>query len=136
MNRCFVDAFYWIALFSPKDQWHVRVRAFAETLQEYHFYTTDEVLTEFLAYYSATAPMLRTRAAEFVRAILHNTCITVISQTRQGFLKALTLYESRPDKHYSLTECISMQVMRREGLMDVLSNDRHFTQEGFRIVFR
>jgi predicted nucleic acid-binding protein len=29
-----------------------------------------------------------------------------------------------------------MQAMRREGLSDVLSNDRHFTQEGFRIVFR
>ena len=70
MNRFFVDAFYWIALFSPKDQWHARVRAFAKTLQEYRFYTTDEVLTEFLAYYSAATPLLRTRAAEFVRAIL------------------------------------------------------------------
>jgi hypothetical protein len=28
-----------------------------------------------------------------------------------------------------------MQVMRREGLTDVLTNDRHFTQEGFHILF-
>jgi predicted nucleic acid-binding protein len=28
-----------------------------------------------------------------------------------------------------------MQVMRREGLADVLTNDYHFTQEGFHIVF-
>ena len=28
-----------------------------------------------------------------------------------------------------------MQVMRRESLTDVLTNDRHFTQEGFRILF-
>jgi predicted nucleic acid-binding protein len=28
-----------------------------------------------------------------------------------------------------------MQVMRREGLTDVLTNDRHFTQEGFQIMF-
>jgi predicted nucleic acid-binding protein len=28
-----------------------------------------------------------------------------------------------------------MLVMRREGLTDVLTNDRHFTQEGFRIMF-
>jgi predicted nucleic acid-binding protein len=28
-----------------------------------------------------------------------------------------------------------MHVMRREGLMDVLTNDHHFTQEGFHILF-
>jgi hypothetical protein len=28
-----------------------------------------------------------------------------------------------------------MQAMRREGLTDVLTNDRHFTQEGFHILF-
>jgi len=50
-------------------------------------------------------------------------------------LEALALYEARPDKFYSLTDCHSMQVMRREGLTDVLTNDHHFTQEGFHIVF-
>jgi predicted nucleic acid-binding protein len=45
------------------------------------------------------------------------------------------LYEQRPDKAYSLTDCISMQVMRREGLTEVLTNDHHFIQEGFRVLF-
>ena len=48
---------------------------------------------------------------------------------------ALTLYEARPDKEYSLTDCIAMQTMRREGLTEVLTNDHHFTQEGFSILF-
>jgi predicted nucleic acid-binding protein len=59
----------------------------------------------------------------------------VIPQTRQGFPEALAFYEARPDKHYSLTDCVSMQVMQREGLTEVLTNDRHFTQEGFHILF-
>jgi predicted nucleic acid-binding protein len=50
-------------------------------------------------------------------------------------LDALTLYESRPDKEYSLTDCISMQTMRRARLTEVLTNDHHFTQEGFTILF-
>jgi predicted nucleic acid-binding protein len=29
-----------------------------------------------------------------------------------------------------------MDIMRREGLTDVLTNDRHFEQEGFRAIFR
>jgi predicted nucleic acid-binding protein len=56
-------------------------------------------------------------------------------QSRSSLLDALTLYEARPDKEYSLTDCIAMQVMRREGLTDVLTNDHHFTQEGFHILF-
>jgi predicted nucleic acid-binding protein len=62
--------------------------------------------------------------------------VSVIPQSRQGFLDGLALYEVRPDKGYSLTDCISRQAMRREGLTDVLTNDRHFEQEGFRALFR
>jgi len=51
-------------------------------------------------------------------------------------MAGLDLYRARLDKGYSLTDCISMQIMRREGLTDVLTNDRHFEQEGFRALFR
>jgi predicted nucleic acid-binding protein len=51
-------------------------------------------------------------------------------------LQGWNFYRARPDKGYSLTDCISMQTMRREGLTDVLTNDRHFEQEGFRALFR
>ncbi len=37
---------------------------------------------------------------------------------------------------YSLTDCISMNVMEAEGLTEVLTNDEHVTQEGFRALFR
>jgi len=133
MRRYFVDAFYWIALFSHRDQWHRRVMAFDVTLGDAPLYTTDEILTEFLAFYSATD--LRTRAAAFVQRVLSTVGTTVIPQTRAGFVDALALYQARPDKHYSLTDCVSMQAMRREGLTDVLTNDHHFVQEGFRILF-
>jgi predicted nucleic acid-binding protein len=29
-----------------------------------------------------------------------------------------------------------MQIMRRNGLNEVFTNDRHFEQEGFRTIFR
>lgn len=56
--------------------------------------------------------------------------------SRETFLAGLKLYHARPDKGYSLTDCISMETMRREGLTDVLTNDRHSEQEGFRALFR
>jgi hypothetical protein len=51
-------------------------------------------------------------------------------------LLACGLYSARPDKGYSLVDCISMQTMWREGIAEVLTNDRHFEQEGFRALFR
>ncbi len=67
--------------------------------------------------------------------VLADPHMTVVPQTHASFLEGLALYESRPDKEYSLTDCISMQTMRREGLTDVLTNDHHCRQEGFRILF-
>jgi len=52
---------------------------------------------ECLAFSSTTDPLLRTRAVGFVRAMLHNPRITVIPQTRLGFLDALALYAARLD---------------------------------------
>ena len=43
----------------------------------------------------------------------------------------LALYERRPDKQYSLVDCISMNVMRQERIQEILTHDRHFSQEGF-----
>jgi predicted nucleic acid-binding protein len=40
------------------------------------------------------------------------------------------------DKGYSLTDCISMQTMRADGITDALTNDVHFEEEGFRALFR
>jgi len=68
--------------------------------------------------------------------ILASSVIRVIPQSRESFLAGLQLYRSRPDKGYSLVDCISMQAMRKEGLTEVLTNDRHFEQEGFRALFR
>jgi len=41
------------------------------------------------------------------------------------------LHKDRPNKAYSLTDCLSMQVMRQEGLTKVLTNDHHFTPATF-----
>jgi predicted nucleic acid-binding protein len=60
----------------------------------------------------------------------------VLPQTRDGFITGLELYRARPDKGYSLTDCISMDLMRRTGLTDVLTDDAHFAQEGFVCLLR
>ena len=74
-------------------------------------------------------------AAATVRDILSNPSIQVLPQTTTDFHAALALYEARPDKGYSLTDCRSMVALRHLGIQEVLTNDHHFTQEGFTILF-
>lgn len=134
MKPVFADTFYWIALVNPRDRAHRRALDLGPSLGS-TIVTTDEVLVELLAF-CASEPQLRVEAALAVEDILGDPNVRVVPQTRGSFLAGLELYRARPDKSYSLTDCISMQTMRLEGLSDVLTNDRHFQQEGFRALFR
>ncbi|HUE74513.1 MAG TPA: hypothetical protein VMP01_26755 [Pirellulaceae bacterium] len=74
-------------------------------------------------------------ASVAVRSVIADPSIQVLPQTSTGFHAALALYESRPDKEYSLVDCRSMVALREMGVSEVLTSDHHFTQEGFTILF-
>jgi predicted nucleic acid-binding protein len=130
MNRAFADMVYWVARINPRDQWHTAYRA----VSGLKLVTTDEVLDEVLAHFSAFGRTMRLRAAAIIRQILIHPDIEVVPQSRQSFLDALALYEARPDKEYSLTDCASIATMRTRGISQLLTGDAHFTQEGFTLL--
>ncbi|MEK6406859.1 MAG: PIN domain-containing protein [Acidobacteriota bacterium] len=137
MRVVFADTSYWVAVMDPRDQWHDQAVAIGKSLENDLLLTTDEVLIELLAFFSAFDPRMRQYLAEFVRDLLANqTHVDVVEQSRESFLAGLALYEKRPDKSYSLVDCISMQLMKAEGLTDALTSDGHFFQEGFTILLK
>jgi predicted nucleic acid-binding protein len=131
----FADTFYWLALARPRDPWHAAISQWAGTHTTTRIITTDEVLTEFLNALAGTGPVGRAYAAATVHDIRKDPRVDVLPHTRSEFDAALALYEARPDKGYSLTDCRSMVALRALGLSEVLTNDHHFTQEGFTILF-
>jgi uncharacterized protein len=46
------------------------------------------------------------------------------------------LYRGRPDKAWSLTDCISFVVMGERGLTEALTSDHYFEQAGFTAVLK
>ena len=131
----FADTFWWIALGNPKDAWHARVMAWAAAHPNARFVTTEEILSELLTWFAGTGPPGRALASTMVRSALSDPSVQVLPQTSADFMAALTLYEARPDKEYSLTDCRSMIALRTLGISEVLTNDHHFSQEGFSILF-
>ena len=136
MSPLFADTFYWIALTDFGDAAHEQALKLTTERARSAIVTTDEVLAEYLTFFSTAPGPMRREVAESVQAILANRVFRVIPQSRASFLSGIELYSQRPVKRYSLTDCISMQSMRREGISEVLTNDRHFEQEGFRVLFR
>jgi predicted nucleic acid-binding protein len=135
MRTIFADTFYWTASINFGDDWHDQVIAMTATLGQVKIVTTEEVLSETLTFFSTYGTRMCQRACQLVQGIMSNPKIQVIHQTHESFLTGLNLYQERPDKEYSLIDCISMQTMRELGITEVLIHDRHFTQEGFVILF-
>jgi predicted nucleic acid-binding protein len=130
------DTFYWVALADFADSAHQQALALTAARASSRIVTTDEVLTEYLTFFSTGPEQLRREAAESVENLLASSVIREIPQSRESFLAGPPPVPRPPDKGYSLTDCISMQTMRKEGLTEALTNDRHFEQEGFRALFR
>lgn len=134
MNGVFVDTHYFVASINRTDQWHARAVEVETVLKGAKFVTTESVLIELLNYVSNYSAEVRSNVAQVVRDILVDPNTETVLHTHQLFLDGLQLYESRLDKGYSLTDCISMTVMRERGISQVLTHDKHFAQEGFDIL--
>ena len=136
MTTVFADTYVWIALANPRDSAHQQAIAVSRSLRGTTVITTEEVLVEVLTFFAEKGRHLRAKAVQVVRGVLSDANARVIEQSHESFLAGLDLYEERLDKGYSLPDCISMNTMRAEGITDILTNDEHFTQEGFHALFR
>jgi len=136
LRQVFADTAYWLALTNPFDQHHDKATRASAALEGKRIITSDAVLTEYLNALADTGSAVRLAAVRSVESILHNPDVTVVPQTRKVFLKGFALYKARPDKGYSLTDCVSMTIMRQRKIANALTTDRHFEQEGFVALMR
>jgi predicted nucleic acid-binding protein len=73
--------------------------------------------------------------AEFLAALAQDTAVYIAGESDALYDGGLALYRARADKQWSLTDCISFVLMKREGLREALTGDRHFAQAGFVPLF-
>ncbi|MEA2462698.1 MAG: uncharacterized protein QOJ98_445 [Acidobacteriota bacterium] len=129
----FADTWFFIALLDRRDSHHQRaVRIFSRIPDARDLVTHDAVLTELLAYFSDQGVDIRKAAIAIVRRTMRHS--QVVPANRELFLLAVDRYAGRPDKQYSLVDCMSMVLMEQRGIRHVLTNDHHFSQAGFVVV--
>ena len=96
--------------------------------------TGEAVLVEFLNFFSGFRPAIRQEAAHVAAEIHEGSSIDVVASSSRLFQRGCRFYKRRPDKTYSMVDCMSMVIMRDRDLTEVLTNDDHFVQEGFTIL--
>jgi predicted nucleic acid-binding protein len=136
MTAVFADTFYWIAFTNVQDLAHEKVKSFTLASPPRLILATEEVLTEYLNHFAAWGPHFRGVAAANVQKMRVSRRVRIVLQTAASFTSGLALYQSRLDKGYSPTDCISMQTMRREGLTEALTNGSTSSRRGFSALFR
>jgi predicted nucleic acid-binding protein len=133
MTVQFVDTYYLLALVNTKDKGHDAAVRHSQGRAN-GLITTTWVLVEFADALSAAHS--RVRAARFIRGFHAEPFVEVVPPTREQFERALSRYEQRPDKEWSLTDCFSFLLMEERGITDALTADHHFEQAGFRALLR
>ena len=136
MKWVFADTQWWVATTAAADPWARVAEKVERELGPRHVVTTDEVLIEFAGFLSGSGPFVRGLVTEIIRRCLEWPDVSVVAQSRESLLHGLLLYEARRDKGYSLVDCVSMLTAQRLGIVEVLTADRHFEQEGFVALLR
>jgi predicted nucleic acid-binding protein len=129
----FADTGYFLALLNPRDQWH-RAALSQSSRRGEIMVTTMWVLAE--VGNSMRLGADRRRFTAFVQRLLDAPQMVAVPASDDWFQRGMALFEQRPDKEWSLTDCISFEVMRKRGITEALSADHHFEQAGFRILLK
>ncbi|PSF36623.1 nucleic acid-binding protein [Aphanothece hegewaldii CCALA 016] len=136
MRTIFADTGYWIALLNPRDELHETAKKLSVSLSSAYLITSEMVLTEVLNDFSKRGNYFRKAGVRLVEGLELHPNITIISQDRQRFKEGLELYKNRSDKSWSLTDCVSFNIMKQFGITEALAHDKHFEQAGFLALLR
>ena len=128
MKAIFADSFYFLALLRREDTAHARALAASQHRTE-RLVTTAWVLTELAD--ALAVPAMREGFPRLLAALRADPACRIVPPTQELFDAGVALYSQRPDKAWSLTDCISFVVMREQGISEALTGDHHFEQAGF-----
>ena len=131
MKPCFADTFFFLAWWNRRDFAHDRVQEFLGGYSG-RLLTTRWVLMEVADGFASSR--MRREVRRLFAEIEGDEQITVVEPAELLHRRGLELYDARPDKEWSLTDCISFVVMTDEGLTEALTGDGHFTQAGFKAL--
>jgi predicted nucleic acid-binding protein len=131
LQDVFADTSFWIALVVKQDQYHAQAQKWSLRISG-RITTTFPVLLETAN--ALARPAWRPHAIALIDHLQNHSDVVVVPLSSNLWERGWGLYRNRPDKAWSLTDCISFLVMQDSSLVDALTADEHFQQAGFRSI--
>ena len=128
-----LDSGYLVALINTRDELHARAKAWLRVLRG-PLIVTEYVLVEMMD--TLSHPSLRIGAHGMYRLLTSSPEITVVAASSSLLRCGVELHHRRPDKDWSLTDCISFAVMEERRITQALAFDSHFQQAGYEPLLR
>jgi predicted nucleic acid-binding protein len=131
MTSLFLDANFVIALEISDDQHHYEAAQYWKTLIEISFslVTTSYIVDEIVTFLNRRRQ--HDKAVKVGNNLLNASHIQLIHIDEPLFYEGWQYFEHHSDKTYSLTDCVSFVLMKKLGIVEALTFDKHFTQAGF-----
>ncbi len=128
-----IDTGYLIGVADRGDELHDLCRTWSKRIVE-PMILTEYILLEAVNHFSFEGTRAQARA--IVDWVYSDPMVEMIEADSTLFAAGLRLHRARPDKDWSLTDCISFQVMRERHIAQALAYDIHFEQAGFDALLR
>ena len=132
----FVDTAAWLALINKSDILHEKAKKVRDRLLKNNaqLLVTDYVIVEIAN--ALSNRQFRSTAIQLITFLQTSKNIQIIDIDKEIYSKSWELYCSRHDKEWSLTDCTSFIVMKRNGIIEAFTSDHHFEQAGFALLIK
>jgi predicted nucleic acid-binding protein len=133
MNELFMDTAGWACWLSRREPHHALALSLVAQTQKAggRLLTTNYVLTELVALLTSPLHLSRPQQIQFLTALRNAPWVEVVHVDPVLDAATWSLWQSRPDKEWSLVDCASFVVMQQRRLSEAITMDHHFEQAGF-----
>jgi predicted nucleic acid-binding protein len=129
----FLDTGGIVAVALPEDVLHATALRIMEAAQG-RIVVTEYVLLETINGLSRSR--LRLAGHRVLHSLVTDPFCEIIPASSELWQAGLDLHRKRPDKEWSLTDCISFVVMKERGIQTALAHDHHLALASFRPLLR
>lgn len=128
----FLDSSFVIAVINADDFLHKKTLELEKELKNCsQIWITEPVVFEIANSFSKTN---KCKVSQFIEFCYESERITVVTLTKELLHNALFMYSHYSDKEWSLTDCLSFVVMKKEQITIAYTSDHHFHQAGFQAL--
>ena len=136
-SEVFADTNFWIAIFDERDSLHEAATDAITLLPENcRLVTSQTIFSEVLELFAKRSVFIKEEIIGFTADVIVDSSVILEPSTPKLFDDTIAYYRKHSDKEWGFVDCSSFVIMKRRGIKEALTYDKHFIQAGFKALLR